>query len=56
LLAKNLTNTTCIGSMISIVRRTTGQGLSAQEGGSTKEHWITAGILEAERSFKGIKG
>ena len=54
-LAKNLTNTNCIESMISVARRTTGR-VTRWKDGSMKKRWIAAGMLEAERSFRRIKG
>jgi putative transposase len=54
-LAKNLTNTNCIESMISIARRTTGR-VTRWKDGSMKKRWVAAGMLEAERSFRRIKG
>lgn len=54
-LAKNLTNTNCIESMISVARRTTGR-VTKWKDGSMKKRWIAAGMLEAERSFRRIKG
>jgi putative transposase len=54
-LAKNLTNTNCIESMISVARRTTARVTNWKDG-KMKKRWIAAGILEAERSFRRIKG
>jgi transposase-like protein len=54
-LAKNLTNTNCIESMISVARRTTGR-VTHWKDGSMKRRWIAAGMLEAERSFRRTKG
>jgi len=54
-LAKNLTNTNCIESMISIARHTTGR-VTKWKDGTMKKRWIAAGMLEAERSFRRIKG
>ena len=54
-LAKNLTNTNCIESMISVARRTTGR-VTRWKDGSMKKRWVAAGMLEAERSFRRIKG
>jgi putative transposase len=54
-LAKNLTNTNCIESMISVARRTTGR-VTKWKDGSMKKRWLAAGMLEAERSFRRIKG
>ncbi len=54
-LARTLTNTNCIESMISIARRTTGR-VTRWKDGSMKKRWIAAGMLEAERSFRRVKG
>jgi transposase-like protein len=54
-LAKTLTNTNCIESMISIARRTTGRVTNWKDG-SMKKRWIAAGMLEAERSFRRVRG
>ncbi len=54
-LAKNLTNTNCIESMISVARRTT-RRITRWKDGSMKKRWLAAGMLEAERSFRRIKG
>jgi transposase-like protein len=54
-LAKTLTNTNCIESMISITRRTTGR-VTKWKDGSMKKRWVAAGMLEAERSFRRVRG
>jgi putative transposase len=54
-LAKTLTNTNCIESMISITRRTTGR-VTRWKDGNMKKRWIAAGMLEAERSFRRVRG
>ncbi len=54
-LAKTLTTTNCIESMISIARRTTGR-VTRWKDGSMKKRWIAAGMLEAERSFRRVRG
>lgn len=54
-LARTLTNTNCIESMISITRRTTGR-VTRWKDGSMKRRWIAAGMLEAERSFRRVRG
>ena len=54
-LARTLTNTNCIESMISITRRTTGR-VTRWKDGSMKKRWIAAGMLEAERSFRRVRG
>jgi hypothetical protein len=41
--------------MISVARRTTGR-VTRWKDGSMKKRWIAAGMLEAERSFRRIKG
>jgi putative transposase len=54
-LRRSLTNTNCIESMISISRTTTGR-VKQWRDGTMKKRWIAAGMLEAERSFRRIKG
>jgi putative transposase len=54
-LAKTLTTTNCIESMISIARRTT-RRVTRWKDGSMKKRWIAAGMLEAERSFRRVRG
>ena len=54
-LRRTLTNTNCIESMISICRTTTGRVKNWRDG-SMKKRWIAAGMLEAERSFRRVKG
>ena len=54
-LRRSLTNTNCIESMISITRTTTGRVKNWQDG-TMKKRWIAAGMLEAERSFRRLKG
>jgi putative transposase len=54
-LAKTLTTTNCIESMISITRRTT-RRVTKWKDGSMKKRWIAAGMLEAERSFRRVRG
>jgi transposase-like protein len=54
-LRRSLTSTNCIESMISICRTTTGR-VKHWRDGTMKKRWITAGMLEAERSFRRIKG
>jgi putative transposase len=54
-LAKTLTNTNCIESMISIARRTTGR-VTKWKDGTMKKRWVAAGVLEAERSFRRVRG
>ena len=54
-LAKTLTNTNCIESMISIARRSCAR-VSKWKDGSMKKRWVAAGMLEAERSFRRVRG
>ncbi len=54
-LRRTLTNTNCIESMFSIARSTTGR-VKHWRDGTMKKRWIVAGMLEAERSFRRIKG
>ena len=41
--------------MISIAKRTTGR-VTKWKDGSMKKRWIAAGMLEAERSFRRVRG
>jgi putative transposase len=41
--------------VISITRRTTGRVTKCKDG-SMKKRWIAAGLLEAERSFRRVRG
>ena len=54
-LALTLTSTNPIESMISIARTTMGR-VKKWKDGSMKKRWCAAGILEAERSFRRVKG
>ena len=54
-LRQSLTNTNCVESMISICRTTTGR-VKHWRTGTMKKRWIAAGMLEAERSFRRLKG
>jgi putative transposase len=54
-LRQSLTNTNCVESMISITRTTTGR-VKHWRDGTMKKRWIAAGMLEAERSFRRLKG
>ena len=54
-LRRSLTNTNCIESMFSIARTTTGR-VKHWRDGTMKKRWIAAGMLEAQRSFRRIKG
>ena len=53
--SRSLTNTNCIESMISITRTTTGR-VKHRRDGTMKKRWIAAGMLEAERSFRRLRG
>jgi len=54
-LAATLTNTNCIESMISVARTTMGNVKSWKDG-SMKKRWVAAGMLEAERNFRRVRG
>jgi putative transposase len=54
-LATTLTNTNCIESMISVARTTMGNVKSWKDG-SMKKRWVAAGMLEAERNFRRVRG
>ena len=54
-LAATLTNTNCIESMISVARTTMGNVKNWKDG-SMKKRWVAAGMLEAERNFRRIRG
>ena len=54
-LARSLSTTNAIESMISIARRTMGNVKRWQDG-SMKKRWVAAGMLEAERSFRRLRG
>ena len=54
-LALTLTNTNCIESMISVARTVMGR-VKRWKDGSMKKRWVAAGMLEAERSFRRVKG
>ena len=54
-LRQSLTNTNCVESMISICRNTTNR-VKHWRTGTMKKRWIAAGMLEAERSFRRLKG
>jgi transposase-like protein len=54
-LARTLTNTNCIESMISVARRTM-ERVTRWKDGQMKKRWVAAGMLEAERSFRRVKG
>lgn len=55
-LAKTLTNTNAIESMISIARTVTARVKRWQDDGKMRRRWCAAGMLEAERSFRRVKG
>ena len=54
-LRQSLPNTNCIESMISICRTNHGR-VKCWRDGEMKKRWIAAGMLEAERSFRRLKG
>jgi putative transposase len=54
-LAATLTNTNCIESMISIARDTT-KNVKRWRDGKMIKRWCAAGMLNAERSFRRLKG
>ena len=54
-LAASLTNTNCIESMISIARDTT-KDVKRWRDGKMIKRWCAAGMLNAERSFRRLKG
>lgn len=54
-LARTLTTTNAIESMISVARTTMGN-VKRWRDGRMKKRWVAAGMLEAERSFRRVKG
>ena len=50
-----MTNTNCIESMISVARTTMGNVKNWKDG-SMKKRWVAAGMLEAERNFRRVRG
>jgi transposase-like protein len=54
-LARTLTNTNCIESMISVARTVMAR-VKRWKNGSMKKRWVAAGMMEAERSFRRIRG
>jgi putative transposase len=54
-LAATLTNTNCIESMISVARTTT-RNVKNWKDGSMKKRWVAAGMLEAQRNFRRVRG
>lgn len=54
-LRRSLTNTNCIESMISTVRTVTGR-VKTWRDGDMKKRWIATGMIEAQRSFRRVRG
>ena len=54
-LRRSLTNTNCTESMISTVRVVTGR-VKTWKDGDMKKRWIATGMIEAQRSFRRVKG
>lgn len=54
-LRRTLTNTNCIESMISTVRVVTGR-VKHWRDGDMKKRWIVTGMIEAQRSFRRVRG
>ena len=54
-LRRSLTNTNCIESMISTVRVVTHRVKNWQDG-DMKKRWIATGMIEAQRSFRRVRG
>jgi transposase-like protein len=54
-LATTLTNTNSIESMISVAR-TAMRNVKRWQDGSMKKRWVAAGMLEAQRSFRRLRG
>ena len=54
-LRRSLTNTNCIESMISTVRVVTGR-VNTWKDGDMKKRWIATGMIEAQRSFRRVRG
>src|SRR6266542_2475440 len=54
-LARSLTNTNCIESMISVARTVMGN-VKRWRDGTMKKRWVATGMIEAERSFRRVKG
>ena len=54
-LSRTLTNTNAIESMISVAKTTTGNVKRWRDGKMIKR-WVAAGMLNAERSFRRVKG
>ena len=54
-LRRSLTNTNCIESMISTIRVVTGRVKNWRDG-DMKKRWIATGMIEAQRSFRRVRG
>jgi transposase-like protein len=54
-LRRSLTNTNCIESMIGTVRVVTGR-VKTWRDGDMKKRWIATGMIEAQRSFRRVRG
>ncbi len=54
-LRRSLTNTNCIESMISTVRVVTSR-VKTWRDGEMKKRWIATGMIEAQRSFRRVRG
>jgi putative transposase len=54
-LRRSLTNTNCIESMISTVRTVTAR-VKTWRDGDMKKRWIATGMIEAQRSFRRVRG
>jgi hypothetical protein len=54
-LAEMLTCTNAIESMISVAR-TTMRNVKNWQDGEMKKRWVAAGMLEAQRSFRRVRG
>ena len=54
-LAEMLTCTNAIESMISVAR-TTMRNVKNWRDGEMKKRWVAAGVLEAQRSFRRVRG
>jgi putative transposase len=54
-LRRSLTNTNCVESMISTVRTVTGR-VKTWRDGEMKKRWIATGMIEAQRSFRRVRG
>ena len=54
-LSTRIVTTNCIESMNSMLRRSRGR-VTKWKDGTMKKRWISAGMLEAERSFRRARG